>query len=205
MQKLFRSLLDNDALQKLKYQPIIHKTVSEIDASDIVVEVACGTGLISFEVAQKAKNVYATDISSEMIERCLSKQQEFNVDNVAFSQEDSYSLSCKDNFADSLVCCNALHVMNDPVKALHEMKRVLKRNGKLIIPTYCHNEGKSLSARTIRTAIRFANLIGVLPSISIWKKEDLLETIQSVGFLIEAHERIADANMFCYYVSAIKP
>ena len=201
--KFVVSNYDDDAFQKLKYRHVIDKTISEITASDIIVEVACGTGLISFEAAKIAHQVYATDISSNMIELCKSKQQEINVNNIIFTQEDSYSLSLEDNFADKLICCNALHVMGDPLNALGEMKRVLKRNGKLIIPTYCHGEGKSISSMLFRTAIRIANIIGLIPSLQIWKKEDLIRVIDSAGFRVESGERINNAKMFCYYVSAI--
>lgn len=84
------------------------------------------------------------------------------------------------------------------------MKRVLKRNEKLIIPTYCHKEGKSISSRLFWTAIKFANFLGVIPSLYIWKKEDLKNVIESAGFRIEGSERINNAKMFCLYVSATK-
>ena len=180
--KFIVSNYDEDAFQKLKYQHIINKTISEINTTDSVVEVACGTGLISFEAAKIARKVHATDISSEMISQCQSKQRKKHVQNIQFTREDSYSLSFEDSSADKLICCNALHVMDDPSKALKEMKRVLKNDGMLIIPTYCHKEGTSLSSQLFRAAIRFANTIGVLPSLHIWKKEDLLDTIESAGF-----------------------
>ena len=202
--KFVVSNYDDDALQKLKYQHIVTKTISEIMSSDIIVEVGCGTGLISFEAAKNAKEVLATDISSEMIEQCKSKQVSTNVNNITFSKEDSYSLSFEDSTADKLICCNALHVMDDPSKALGEMKRVLKSDGLLIIPTYCHKEGKSISSRLFRTAIRFASFIGVIPSLHIWSKEDLINVIESAGFRIKDSERIDNAKMFCLYVSAIK-
>ena len=112
------------------------------------------------------------------------------------------SLSFEDGIADKLICCNALHVMDDPLKALNEMKRVLKSDGMLIIPTYCHKEGKSVSSRLLRTVIRFANSIGVIPSLHIWKKEDLISVIESSGFRVECSERIAYAKMYCCYVCA---
>ena len=146
----------------------------------------------------------ATDISSEMIEQCRSKQLSTNVHNIKFSKEDSYSLSFEDSIADKLICCNALHVMSDPKKALDEMRRVLKQDGKLIIPTYCHKEGKSISSRIFRAAIRCANFIGVVPSLHIWRKEDLINIIESAEFRIKDSERIKNAKMFCLYVSAIK-
>jgi len=148
--------------------------------------------------------VYATDISSEMIEHCKSKQDSINSYNIEFSKEDSYSLTFEDAIAEKVICCNALHVMSDPKRALGEMRRVLKQDGKLIIPTYCHEEGKSISSRLFRIAIRFANFIGVIPSFHIWKKEDLISVIESAGFRIEGSERINYAKMFCLYVSAIK-
>ena len=82
--KFVVSNYDDDAFQKLKYRHVIDKTISDITASDIVVEVACGTGLITFEAAKIAHQVYATDISSNMIEQCKSKQQNINVNNIMF-------------------------------------------------------------------------------------------------------------------------
>lgn len=202
--KFIVSKYDDDALQKLKYQQIISKAISEVTSSDIVVEVGCGTGLISFEAAKKAKMVFATDISSEMIEQCQSKQRSIDVHNINFSKEDSYFLSFEDRIADKLICCNALHVMSEPKKALNEMRRVLKPDGKLIIPTYCHKEGKAISSRLFRNAIRFANYIGVIPCLHIWRKEDLINVIESAGFRITGSERIHNAKMYCLYVSAIK-
>ena len=106
--KFVVSNYDDDAFQKLKYQHIISKTISEVNSSDIVVEVGCGTGLISFEAAKKAAKVLATDISSEMIEQCRSKQLSTNVHNIKFSKEDSYSLSFETHEKESW-CNNALN------------------------------------------------------------------------------------------------
>ncbi len=84
--KFVVSNYDDDAFRKLKYQHIINKTISKISSSDGVVEVACGTGLISFEAAKKDHQVYAADISSEMIEQCKSKQRNVNVNNIDFAK-----------------------------------------------------------------------------------------------------------------------
>jgi ubiquinone/menaquinone biosynthesis C-methylase UbiE len=94
--------------------------------------------------------------------------------------------------------------MDDPVRALNEMKRVLRRNGKLIVPTYCHKEGRTMSSRLFRTAIRLAKAMGVIPSLHIWKKEDLVNIVESAGFRVEVSERIDDAKMFCCYVRATR-
>ena len=89
----------------------------------------CGNGLISFEAAKKAQQVYATDISSKMIERCKLKQRNIKINNIEFTQADSYSLSFEDNIADKLICCNALHVVSDPSSALDEY-----RNSFMFLP-----------------------------------------------------------------------
>ena len=42
-------------------------------------------------------------------------------------------LPFEDNFFDILLCITAIHNFEDPEKALQEMKRVLKKEGKLVI------------------------------------------------------------------------
>lgn len=57
--------------------------------------IACGTGLVSFEAAKKAKKakkVYGVDIAPSMIEEAKKKTREMEIKNVEFSVEDAYRL-----------------------------------------------------------------------------------------------------------------
>ena len=98
-----------------------------------VLESACGTGQITFRLAEKVNHWTATDFSSKMVEQTRKRNTRRNVN---FSIEDATSLSYDDNSFDAVVISNALHIMPHPEKALQEIHRVLKPNGILFSPTF---------------------------------------------------------------------
>ena len=54
-----------------------------------------------------------------------------------------------------MVAGNVIHLLPDPEKALHELERVVKPGGKIIIPTYIN-----MSKETGTAAVKFIALLG---------------------------------------------
>jgi len=123
------------------YNLIINKINAYIDSSKTVLEIAAGTGIISLEIAKNAKKVYGCDISQEMIKIAKNKANELQYANLEFDVQDAYHLTYKQESFDIVIASNVLHVMMQPEKALQSAYRVLKPNGILIAPTYCHGNG----------------------------------------------------------------
>ena len=107
-----------------------------------VLDVATGTGDIAFVLAKRSKDVTGVDISEEMIK--LARQKA--TDNPKFLIEDAYEMEFKRGTFHLVTCCNGLHVMKEPLMALTEMRRVLKKGAKLVTINYCFGEA-SLSKR----------------------------------------------------------
>ena len=82
---------------------LLDKIVDNVNADSIILEVACGTGLVSLKAAEKAKQVYGIDIASSMIEEAKKKAKKMKIDNVEFSVEDAYSLPFDDNMFDIVI------------------------------------------------------------------------------------------------------
>jgi len=113
----------------------------EINKEDIVLECACGTGIISAAIAPRCQKLVATDISAEMLVQAAKKCRRFR--NVRIRRADITRLNCRDAFFDKVVAGNIIHLLEDPHAALRELHRVCKPGGKLIIPTYINiAEGK---------------------------------------------------------------
>ena len=123
-----------------EYPELIKLIKSDLNPDDSVLEMACGTGIISLEISSIVGQVTATDISPEMIEIASMKAQDLKIDNIGFFVQDGYSLDFQDNTFDVCIISNALHVVPEPEKMLSEAKRVLKPQGMLITATYCHAE-----------------------------------------------------------------
>ena len=106
----------------------------EISSTDDVLECACGTGLLTKAISEKCNSLIATDYSIKMLriaERKLKKYQ-----NIKFECVDIIKLPYPNNSFDIVVAGNVIHLLNDPIKAIQELDRVCRLNGKIIIPTY---------------------------------------------------------------------
>jgi ubiquinone/menaquinone biosynthesis C-methylase UbiE len=130
-----------------EYPDLINLILTDLKPDNIVLEIACGTGIISLAVSHKVHQVYATDISQAMIDIATTKAKQKKIQNIVFSVQDGYSLNFEDHTFDVCIIANAFHVMQEPEKVLKEIRRVLKPDGLLIAPGYCH--GENLKARFI--------------------------------------------------------
>ena len=113
---------------------LIKKTVSLFTDQDEVLECACGTGMLSAPVAGVCRHLTATDFSENMLKRAKKNCRES--DNISFTHADIMNLPFEDNSFDKVVAANVIHLLDEPMKALGELRRVCRNGGQLIIPTY---------------------------------------------------------------------
>ncbi len=123
------------------------RVAQEIDSEDIVLECACGTGSISKPVAKKCKNLFATDMSVNMMKRARKNCSDCG--NIIFKKSNIMSIKAKNDTFDKVVAGNVIHLLDEPYKAVDELLRVCKKGGKVIIPTYI-NMGKQSSELLIK-------------------------------------------------------
>lgn len=135
------------------YRQLGERVAEEIDASDEVLECACGTGAISRCIAPKCRSLVATDCSVKMLRQAWKKCRGF--DNVQFFRADMTHLRCRDGRFDKVAAGNVLHLLPDPEAAVRELYRVCRPGGKLILPTYIN-----ASAQTSRLAVRLLERAG---------------------------------------------
>lgn len=105
-----------------------------------VLEVAAGTGLVTPALAAGAGEVIATDYSAAMVAALERRVRNAGVANVRCEQAYLYALRFDVGAFDSVVAANVLHLVPDLPGALTVLRRVLKPGGKIIVPTFCHDE-----------------------------------------------------------------
>jgi SAM-dependent methyltransferase len=101
---------------------------------DRVLDVACGTGLVTFELSRAVGDtgaVIGTDLSGGMIElaQSLAAAQDRHVD---FRRMDAEDLEFPDAHFDVAVSALGLMYVPHPERAIAEMTRVLKPGGRLV-------------------------------------------------------------------------
>ncbi|MEE1084625.1 MAG: class I SAM-dependent methyltransferase [Paludibacteraceae bacterium] len=123
------------------FKGIAEEIKKYVNKDDVVLECACGTGLLTLPMAQICKEIVATDYSDGMLRQTQKKVSGYN--NVRIQKASILEIPFDDNKFDVVVAANVIHLLDEPEKALAEMKRVCKPGGKLIIPTYINKENKN--------------------------------------------------------------
>ena len=112
-----------------------------IKPGNYVLDIGSGTGvLLPFLIAELGDEgkIVALDFSAEML--CQAKAKNFPPI-VGFAQADILAIPLADNSVDLAMCNSAFPHFDDKVKALKEIARVLRNNGRLVI---CHTMSRNM-------------------------------------------------------------
>ena len=132
---IFVNVINRKTHQKLK------EIVSDlIEPEDTVLECACGTGLLTAVIAERCRELTATDFSEKMLQKAQKNCRAFR--NISYAQADITSLVYPDGSFDKAVAGNVIHLLDNPLAALRELNRVCRDGGMLIIPTYMNRNDK---------------------------------------------------------------
>lgn len=170
--KRYDRLMSGD---KDTYARILNRMKKKLNRNMVVLELACGTGILSVQLAGNVKMLEATDFSEEMIKQAKRKCHSARLH---FSVQDATALPYASETFDAVVISNALHIMPSPEKALAEIRRVLKPEGILIAPTFT-------AAGSVfgRIKIRFMELSG-FRVFHKWKPQEYLDFLKENGFTV---------------------
>jgi ubiquinone/menaquinone biosynthesis C-methylase UbiE len=185
------------------YELSIQKVRAVLSPEHEVLEIGCGTGIISLGIAPLVKSVVATDISPQMIAVAKSKAGSASITNVEFRVHDGYALPYDDQAFDAILLFNVLHFVKEPTALLHEAHRLLKPSGYLASATDCYAELVPLPMRIGLGIQRILNAIGVIPFMGYYKKEDVHQLLEQCAFAIVETDVLHPAPVN-YYVLARK-
>jgi ubiquinone/menaquinone biosynthesis C-methylase UbiE len=115
-------------------------TAEAVRGQGRVLEVAAGTGLFTTAIAKVAREIIATDYAPAMVEILAKRVQQAGLRNVRCEQADIKALHFDSGSFDCVVAANVLHLMPNLEEALAALRRVLRPGGKLVVPTFCHDE-----------------------------------------------------------------
>lgn len=104
-------------------------------AGERVLDVACGTGLVSLRAARLTAPggiVHGTDISEEMIAVARERAGTLGVANCRFERMDAEQLAIESGSVDVALCSLGLMYAPDPERAVAEMHRVLRPGGRAV-------------------------------------------------------------------------
>ena len=108
-----------------------------LSAGDSVLDVACGPGNFTRSFARAAGDglVVGIDASKTMLSRAVRETESANV---AYVRGDACALPFHDEAFDAICCFAALYLIDEPMKAVEEIVRVLAPGGRLALLSSCN-------------------------------------------------------------------
>jgi ubiquinone/menaquinone biosynthesis C-methylase UbiE len=100
-----------------------------------VLDVACGTGLVTFPAARAAGasgQVVGVDLSQEMMNRAAAEARSLGLVQARFERMDAEALTLDAATFDVALCALGLMYVPEPQKAIAEMHRVLRPGGRAV-------------------------------------------------------------------------
>ena len=117
------------AIGKKKTASRIQKLVT-FSVSDRIADIGGGTGTIAQLIAPQVKEVTVIDSSARMIRECTKKK------GLRCVVGDAHNVAFPDAYFDKIIMVDAFHHLHDQRRALQEARRVLKKQGMLIIEEF---------------------------------------------------------------------
>jgi ubiquinone/menaquinone biosynthesis C-methylase UbiE len=124
-------------------QNLWQKVNNKIDQKNMtLLEAGVGTGK-NIEYYPDGIEIYAIDFSPKMIQEAEIKAKKHNK-NINLLEMDIQNLDFEDNYFDLIVTSCVFCSVPDPVKGLKELKRVLKKDGRIIMLEHMRSQKELL-------------------------------------------------------------
>jgi SAM-dependent methyltransferase len=114
--------------------PVTEALVSAIEpqSTDVVLDLAAGTGELAEALSGRVAKVISTDLSPAMVEAARRR----GVAGTEHRVMDMEAIDLPDASVDAVVCRFGYMLVPDPALALRETRRVLRRGGRLAFATW---------------------------------------------------------------------
>lgn len=164
---------------KMRWSRRVEMLTRQISAGSKVLEIGCGTGFFTKELAKTHADITAIDISPDLLDVA---QSEIKSKNVTFLLQNAYQTKFANETFDSVLGSSVLHHL-DIDKALKEFHRVLKKNGTLTF-----TEPNMLNPQiAVQKNIPFLKrMLGDSPDETAFFKWSITKKLKECGFLVKA-------------------
>jgi len=138
-----------------------------LGASDRVLDVGAGPGVLALLAARRAAQVTAVDFSPGMIERLIALSAREGLTNIQTAIMDAQALGLPDASFDAVFSMFVFMFVPDRARAFRELRRVLRPAGRAVVATWAPIDRRPLMK------IGFDALAEVVPELPAPQKGDL--------------------------------
>jgi SAM-dependent methyltransferase len=99
----------------------------------VVLDVACGAGHVSEQIAPNVHQVVGIDLTRALLDAGAARLRDAGIANVLLQEGNATRLPFVDESFDLVVCRTALHHFADPERTVVEMRRVCRPSGRVVV------------------------------------------------------------------------
>ena len=186
--QIYRIMGTPNFIRRIEWQRVLEYL--DPKEGEWILDVACGEGALSLKIAERGCEVYGIDISEDGIKaaRRLAEREGITCEFRAGNSED---LPYPDSYFDKVVCSSSLEHFKDDIKALKEMHRVLKQNGKLVLTadsfTYPISDELKEKHRKIAYVVNY------------YTPEKLKERFENLGFAMNRSKYLLNSHITSFF------
>ncbi len=166
---------------EVSYQKKLSQTQAYFTPETEVFEFGCGTGTTALHHAEYVKHIDAIDISPKMLEIAKSKARVAGVENIYFVTGTIEGFDETVQEYDVVMGHSILHLVEDRLKVLGKVSKMLKPGGVFVSSTACL--GGTMA--WLKLILPLGSLLGLLPVVKFFTPDQLTEDIKAFGFDIE--------------------
>lgn len=163
-----------------------------------VLDLGCGPGHITLEMAPKVKSVLGIDTSKGMIQVAKELAQDAATHKAEFSVLSMDDDSLNNKQYDIITAFNMLHYVPNPQSIIERIHQLLSPQGIFISSTACLHEG----SKTLGNFMKWGGRLKLLPRATFYSFSSIEKLIEHGGFEIE--EKQVLSNIQEYYLVARK-
>lgn len=153
--------------------------------TDVVLDVSTGAGHTAMTLAPHTGRIVAVDLTPEMLAVAVRLASERGLGNIEFREADVRRLPFADSLFDIVTCRTAAHHYPDLSQAVHEMARVLRPGGRLVI--------SDTISPADEVADRFINAVETLRDpthVRDWSVAEWESALAGAELTVQAHQEM---------------
>jgi len=134
---------------------------TDVRAGQVVLDVAAGPGGVGHRAAELVGpqgRVLSTDWAAAMVDSAKRIGASRGLRNVEYRVMDAHSMDLEDDAVDVVLCRHGFMLMEDPILALRETRRVLKSGGNLAFSVFASPERNPFTAVPQRVFVELGHL-----------------------------------------------
>ncbi len=127
--EVYDDLVVDSTFWKAHGSNVINEWIAVTPLNGLILDIGCGTGRCSEQLAQSGRHVIATDISFAMLRKAAERKKNAGLNSITYFLADAEDLPLKPGLFSTVTAYGMLHHASAPGAVIREVGRILKSGG----------------------------------------------------------------------------